>query len=285
VQRTILGKYHVTNTNSFYSGDDAWVAPVDPTQPAATAKSQPPYYLTMRLPGQDESAFQLYSTYIPRSLGEGTRNVLTGYLSVNADPGENYGKFTLLALPKQTTVRGPGQVQNDFNADPVGSTELNLLDQGSTTVRKGNLLTLPVGGGLLYVQPVYVQSTGETSYPVLQKVLVSFGDEIAFESTLDAALDEIFGGDSGASTGDEGVPVTPVEPGEELPEEPTVPEEPVEPTEPGQEETPDFEAALADAQEALQDREAAYASNDLVAAAEADERLQDALERLFAASN
>ncbi len=285
VQRTILGKYHVTNTDSFYSGDDAWVTPVDPTQPAASAKAQPPYYLTMKLPGQDQSAFQLYSTYIPRSQGEGTRNVLTGYLSVNSDPGENYGEFTLLALPKQTTVRGPGQVQNDFNADPVVSTELNLLDQGSTTVRKGNLLTLPVGGGLLYVQPVYVQSTGETSYPVLQKVLVSFGDEIAFESTLDAALDQIFGGDSGANAGDEGVPAEPTEPGEtpELPdtEEPGT-------DEPGTE-TPDtpgagFDAALADAQKALKDREAAYASNDLVAAAEADERLQDALERLFAAS-
>ena len=282
VQRTILGKYHVTNTNSFYSGDDAWVTPPDPTQPAATAKAQPPYYLTMRLPGQEQPAFSLYSTYIPRSLGEGTRNVLTGYLSVNADPGEDYGKFTLLALPKQTTVRGPGQVQNDFNADPAVSTELNLLDQGSTTVTKGNLLTLPVGGGLLYVQPVYVQSTGETSYPVLQKVLVSFGDEIAFESTLDAALDVIFGGDSGANAGDEDVPATPVEPGEELPEDPTTP---TEPTEPGGETTPDFDAALADAQKALQDREAAYAANDRVAAAQADERLQDALERLFAASS
>src|SRR5690606_30243382 len=279
VQRTILGKYHVTNTNSFYSGDDAWVTPVDPTQPAATAKSQPPYYLTMKLPGQDESAFQLYSTYIPRSLGEGTRNVLTGYLSVNADAGENYGKFTLLTLPKQTTVRGPGQVQNDFNADPVVSTELNLLNQGSTAVRKGNLLTLPVGGGLLYVQPVYVQSTGETSYPVLQKVLVSFGDEIAFEPTLDAALDKIFGGDSGANAGDEGVPAEPTEPGET----PEVPEEPGTETP----ETPQagaFDEALADAQKALKDREAAYAKNDLVGAAEADERLQDALERLFASS-
>src|SRR5690606_4999407 len=109
----------------------------------------------------------------------------------------------------------------------------------------------------------------------------SFGDEIAFESTLSAALDAIFGGDSGANTGDEDVPVTPIEPGEEIPEEPTTP---TEPTEPGGETTPDFDAALADAQKALQDREAAYASNDLVAAAEADERLQDALERLFAAS-
>src|SRR5690606_28571920 len=124
---------------------------------------------------------------IPRSTdASNARSNLTGYLAVNSDPGDDYGKFTLLTLPKDSTVSGPGQVQNNFNADTDVSTELNLLNQGATKVIKGNLLTLPVGGGLLYVQPVYVQSTGETSYPILQKVLVSFGDEIAFESSLDA---------------------------------------------------------------------------------------------------
>src|SRR5690606_15130811 len=122
-----------------------------------------------------------------------------------------YGKFTLLTLPKAETVPGPGQVQNNFNADPTVSTALNLLSQGSTSVIKGNLLTLPVGKGLLYVQPVYIKSTGETSYPLLKKVLVAFGDKIAFEPTLDAALDKIFGGDSGASAGDNDA--EPAEPG------------------------------------------------------------------------
>lgn len=283
VQRAVLGTYHVTDTNSFYSGDDAWVTPDDPTSGGGVAQAQPPYYLSMQLPGMDKPAFSLYSTYIPRSRGEGTRNILTGYLAVNADAGENYGKFTLLTLPTQNTVAGPGQVQNNFNADPVVSRELNILDQGATTVRKGNLLTLPVGGGLLYVQPVYVQSTGETSYPVLQKVLVSFGDKIAFEDSLDAALDTIFGGDSGANAGDEGVPTTPSDPtGPSEPTEPTDPEEPVVPSKPSVPGS-DFDGALEDAQKALLDREAAYAANDRVAAAEADKRLQDALERLFAA--
>ncbi|TQL47392.1 hypothetical protein FB562_0449 [Homoserinimonas aerilata] len=282
VQRTILGTYHVTDTNSFYSGDDAWVTPDDPTSSAATAKAQPPYYMTMKMPGADSAAFSLYSTYIPRSSGEGTRSILTGYLSVNADAGENYGKFTLLALPKDTTVAGPGQVQNNFNSDTAVSTELNLLDQGATSVRKGNLLTLPVGGGLLYVQPVYVQSTGETSYPILQKVLVSFGDEIAFESSLDAALDVIFGGDSGAVAGDENVPDAPTVPTD--PDAPETPETPTTPTTPGAGDSSAFTQALADARDALQEREAAYAANDLVAAAQADEKLQKALETLFAES-
>jgi hypothetical protein len=215
VQRAILGQYHVTDPGSFYSQDDAWTSPNDPASPAANPTLQPPYYLTMQMPDQDTPSYSLYSTFQPNASGEGSRNVLTGYLAVNADAGSvdgeraaDYGTLRLLTLPKDGTVPGPGQVQNQFNGDPTVSTELNLLRQGSSTVLNGNLLTLPVGGGLLYVQPVYVQSTGDTSYPLLQKVLVAFGDQIAFEDTLDSALDVLFGGDSGAAAGDTVVPVT-----------------------------------------------------------------------------
>ncbi|WP_353987607.1 UPF0182 family membrane protein [Ruicaihuangia caeni] len=285
VQRSILGTYHVTDPTTFFSNNDAWVAPNEPTATGQNPPLQPPYYLTMQMPGEDSPAFSLYSTFIPRGTAESTRNVLFGYLSVNADAGstpgeisENYGKLTLLNLPKQNTVPGPGQVQANFNADPTVSRELNLLRQGETEVLSGNLLTLPVGGGLLYVQPVYVKSKTETAYPLLQKVLVAFGDGIAFEDTLDAALDALFGGDSGAPAGDSDVPAEPTTPG--TPTEPGTPAEPGTPTQPSTE----LDQALQDAAQALRDREAAYASNDLVAAAQADQRLQDALERAIAAS-
>ena len=142
---------------------------------------------------------------------------------------------------------------------------------------KGNLLTLPVGGGLLYVQPVYIQSTGETSYPILQKVLVAFGDKIAFEPTLNAALDKLFGGNSGATAGDTGVEAPATPPGTETPPGRT----PTSPTTPASNTA--LQSALQDAAKALKDREAAYAANDLVAAAQADERLQKALEAALAA--
>ena len=233
----------------------------------------------MQVPGTDEPAFTLYSTYIPRTgSDDASQSVLTGYLAVNSDAGPDYGKLTLLTLPKSDTVPGPGQAQNQFTSDADVARELNILAQGDTNVIRGNLLTLPVGGGLLYVQPVYVQSTGETSYPLLRKVLVAFGEKVAFEDTLDAALDAIFGGDSGADAGDGGVPTDPTP-------EPTDPETPTEPTDPG---TGNIdEAALAEAleayQEALADREKAYADGDLVAAAQADERMQQAVEDAIAA--
>jgi uncharacterized protein len=279
VQRAILGTYHVTKADSFYSNDDAWITPNEPVTTAGVKTLQPPYYLTMKMPGADKPAFSLYSTYIPQN----ARDILAGYLAVDADAGNtpgqispDYGKFTLLALPKQNTVPGPGQVQNNFNSDPTVSTELNLLSQGSTDVVKGNLLTLPVGGGLLYVQPVYIKSTGETSYPILQKVLVAFGDKIAFEPTLNAALDQLFGGNSGATAGDTGVETPTTPPGTETP--PTTPTTPAQPSS-----NTALQSALQDASKALKDREAAYAANDLVAAAQADERLQKAIEAALAA--
>jgi uncharacterized membrane protein (UPF0182 family) len=284
VQREILGTYHVTSANTFYSGTDAWISPDDPVANSGTAKAQPPYYLTMKLPGTEEPAFTLYSTYIPRSQGEGTSNILTGYLAANADAGstagekaEGYGKLTLLTLPKQDPVPGPGQVQASFNTDTEVANQLALLTRGDTAVKRGNLLTVPVGGGLLYVQPVYVESTAETSYPILRKILVSFGDKIAFEDTLDAALDSLFGGDSGAAAGDG--EVTP-------PAEPTDPTTPTEPTEPSEPSTPgsddEFTAALEDVQEALTARAEALRSGDLAAYAEADAALVAALDALFA---
>lgn len=277
VQRDILGEYHVTDSVSFFNRDDEWVTPNDPAAPAGADTLQPPYYLTMQMPGAESPAFTLYSTFIPASSGGNSRNVLYGYLAANADAGDDYGKLTLLTLPRQTTVPGPGQVQNQFDSNATVAQQLNLLRQGETEVISGNLLTLPVGGGLLYVQPVYVQSTGGTSYPLLRKVLVAFGNEVAFEDTLDQALDSLFGGESGAKAGDGDVdPVAPV-----APEQPIDPEQP---TDPAPDADAEFQAALQQARAALLEREAAYAANDLVAAAEADERLQAALERLFALS-
>jgi uncharacterized protein len=275
VQRSVLATYHVTNPIEFYSRTDAWTTPDDPTETVEVA--QPPYYLTMQVPGTDEPAFTLYSTYIPQTTGS-SQNILTGYLAVNSDPGEDYGKLTLLKLPKDDTVSAPGQVQAQFNSDDVVANQLNILERGgSTTVIRGNLLTLPVGGGLLYVQPVYVQATGGTSYPLLRKILVAFGDDIAYEDTLDAALDKLFGGDSGAEAGDGDVPVTPTEPTD--PEEPTTPTEPTTPVD-----RTELQQALDDYLVALAAREAAYARNDLVAAAQADQDMQDAVERAIAAS-
>ncbi|HEX8496091.1 MAG TPA: UPF0182 family protein, partial [Actinomycetales bacterium] len=274
VQRTLFAKYHVTDPGAFYGGDDFWRVPDDPTRSGSTV--QPPYYLTLQMPGASEPNYSLTSTFIPT--GTGTRNVLTAFAAVNSNAGSTagvksptYGEIRVLQLPKDSVVSGPGQVQNNFNANPTVSQSLNLLRQGSSGVENGNLLTLPVGGGLLYVQPVYVRGAGTTSYPLLQKVLVSFGDKIGFADTLDEALDQVFGGNSGAETpdgeagggGDGEQPGTPAPPT-------TTPQE-------------QLRQALADAQAAIEAGQAALARQDFAAYGAAQNRLQAALQRAVAA--
>nr|WP_127126789.1 UPF0182 family protein [Georgenia sp. SYP-B2076] len=276
VQRQLLSHYHVTDAASFYSGSNFWNIPQDPT---VGNVPQPPYYLTMKMPDQDQAQFSLTSSFIPG--GQTQRNILTGFLAVDSETGdtpgkvrEGYGQMRLLELPSDVTVPGPGQVQNNFNSNPTVSSELNLLRQGGSEVRLGNLLTLPVGGGLLYVQPVYVQASSGTQYPLLQRVLVSFGDSIGFAPTLDEALNEVFGGNSGAQAGDAGVTPNQPAPGEQPPG--------------GTTEVPAaaqqrLTQALSDAQAALTEGNTALSTGDWNAYGQAQDRLSKAIADALAA--
>ena len=276
VQRELLSLYHVTNPDDFYESNDAWQVPSDPTVANANVK-QPPYYLSLRMPDQKEETFSLTSTFIPASAAGGAqRNVLYGFLSAEADAGtgkagekaDGYGKLRLLELPRSTSVPGPGQAQQNFDSNTTVSRELNLLRTGASTVLNGNLLSLPVGGGILYVQPVYVKSTGQTSYPTLRKVLVSFGDRVGFADTLSEALNDLFQGSSGAVTteGDGsssgGGSTTPPAPADA----------------PAR-----LKQALADADAAIKAGQEALAAGDFAKYGEEQKKLQDALTRAIAA--
>ncbi|WP_115787909.1 UPF0182 family protein [Arthrobacter silvisoli] len=275
VQRELLGRYHVTNPDRFYNNVDAWSVPNDPTVTGTDAVKQPPFYMSLQMPGQSKPAFQLTSSFIPQTVNGNARNILYGFLSADSDAGSSkgvkdpgYGQLRLLQLPTDTQVPGPGQAQNKFNSDPEVSRELNLLRQGASDVLNGNLLTLPVGGGLLYVQPVYLKSTGETSYPTLQRVLVAFGDKVGFAATLDEALDELFGGDSGAQAGDSA----------NNGQTPTTPNNPKPPS--GAEDAKaDLKNALDEANKALQDGQAALAKGDFAGYGAQQSKLAAALKK------
>lgn len=284
VQRAVLGEYHVTSPDAFYSEEDKWRTPNDPvssTQANAQKFLQPPYYLTLAAGAKADPNFSIYSTYIPAAEGETQRDILTGYLAANSNAGnkkgeisEDYGSLKMLTLPKSNSIPGPGQVQNSFTTDSKVSNLLNILRQGESEVISGNLLTVPVGGGLLYVQPVYVKAKTGTSFPILQKVLVSFGDQIAFEDTLDGALDALFAGDSGANAGDGNVPT----------DEPAVdPEAPAVDEGAGSGAPMTLDAALKELQQAFKDRDAAMKKGDWAAYGKADERAKQALEAALAA--
>jgi len=236
VQRSLFATYHVTDPQAFYGGQDFWKIPDDPTiVPASGPAATPPYYLTLQMPGTTAPAFSVTSTFAPQN-----KQTLAAFMAVDSDPGSSdYGQIRVLQLPRNTTIAGPEQVQNNFESNPNVSAELSLLRRGGSDVQLGNLLTLPVGGGLLYVEPVYVKATGQTSYPLLQKVLVSFGNQIGFANTFQAALDSVFQGNSG------GVTLEPQKPGGVTPTKPGT-------TSPGvTSPSSDLTRALADAQAAL----------------------------------
>jgi len=291
VQRQILATYHVTDPGAFYSNEDAWKTPLDPT--SSDDLLQPPYYLTMKLPGDTSSAYTLYSSFTPASNQSESASILKGYFAVDSDAGAvagkvapGYGKFTLLTIATSDNVWGPGQVQATVKSDPNVSTKLNQLRiGGATQVQEGNLLTIPVGGGMLYVEPVYVKSTGSTSYPLLQEVIVSFGGKIAMEPTLDAALDDLFGGSSGAVTGDQNTPTTPstptTPPSDGTTTPPTGTPTPT-PTTPATGGTA-LQQAIQDAQTAYDDAQTALKNGDWTAYGEAQTRLQQALQKAAAA--
>jgi uncharacterized protein len=187
VQRDLLTKFHVTDPAAFYSGSDYWKVPADPTKTAGSA-DQPPYYLTMGLPGDAVPSFRLTSALVANA-----RPNMAAFVAVNSDPaGPTYGKITVLQLPSNTQADGPGQVANNFESFTPAATELSLLRRGGSDVDLGNLLTLPLGGGLIYIEPVYVKSTGATSYPTLKRVLVEFNGAISYKPTLSEALDQVF---------------------------------------------------------------------------------------------
>jgi uncharacterized membrane protein (UPF0182 family) len=266
VQRVIMSRYHVTDATTFYNGTDVWIVPFDPTV-SPSQVFQPPYYLTLQMPGE-ESAFSLSTTFAPQR-----RQTLAAFMAVNSEPGENYGQLRVLQLPSNTTIPGPQQVQNNFESDPVVSSQLSLLRRGGSEVQLGNLLSLPFNNGLLYVEPVYLRAAAD-GFPLLRKVLVGYGANVALDDTLTGALAQVFG-------------TSPIATPEPLPEEgvdpetgtPTPPLPPVTPEPSTGDPSLDLAIAIAEAQLAYDDGRRALAVGDFTAYGLAQDRLEAALEK------
>ncbi|MHA7860147.1 UPF0182 family membrane protein [Tessaracoccus sp. Y36] len=221
-QREILGRYHTTNPGTWYQQSDVWQVPNDPIRGSESRQKQPPYFLTIRWPGDDEPVYSNTTVFVPKD-----RENLSVYLAVNSDAdSDDYGRMRVLKLSDAEQIAGPGQTFNFISTNPVVAERLLPFNRqgASATAIHGNLLTLPLGGGLLYVQPIYTQAVTSGSYPALRFIVVRFGEHIGIGDTLQAALDQVFQGDAGAETGEggaEGVPPV-VEPGGEVEgEEPT----------------------------------------------------------------
>ncbi|WP_370287708.1 UPF0182 family protein [Nocardioides sp.] len=269
VQRFQLAKYHVTDPGVFYSGNDRWEVPEDPNSDAGQT-FQPPYRLfSTGVDGTDD--WSLTSVFQPRG-----RSTLSAYLQVNSDATklDRFGKLRLLEVSDPNTP-GPGQVANQMQQEDAVSAALQQYRvSGATPPRFGNLLTLPVDKGLIYIQPVYaVRAAGAASFPILQFVIVKYGDAVGIDRTLPTALGTALGVDLGSGTSTPTTPTTPTTPG--TPTTPTTPDTPST----GGTLDQQISAALREADTAFKAADTAQAANDTVTWAQQLEKAQAAIQK------
>jgi hypothetical protein len=272
VQRELLTRYHVDNPLEFYGNVSFWDVPSDPTVPGgggAGGAPQPPYYILAGEPGaggqqNNTPTFQLTSALVFRN-----RDILSAYVTASSDPA-NYGKITVLQLPPDTQTLGPQQVQTQFVGSPEVSQDLGLLSRGGqSTVEYGNLLTLPVAGGLLFVEPVYIERANQqSSYPQLARVLVSYNGRVGYDANLSVALDQVFGAGAGAAVAP---PAGGAPPAAQQGATPGMPAAPAA--------NPQVAAAAASIQSAINQLRAANQSGDFAAQGQALQALDSAVQQ------
>jgi uncharacterized membrane protein (UPF0182 family) len=210
VQATMYGKYHITTASSFYSAADAWqLSPSPgsgspsqalPTTLTTNAQGQQvstgqlvrmaPLYQELRIPGQNQQSFNLLDAFVPIS-GQSQIQTLSGFMMAGSDPG-HYGQLEMFVTPRNSPVTGPAIVASQIDAAPGVSQLITFYDQSGSSVLLGNLLMIPVADSLLYIQPMYVQSS-RNPIPVLTEVIAAYGKQVQIKPTLSAALQAVFG--------------------------------------------------------------------------------------------
>ena len=206
----MYGKYHIVKASSFYSAADAWTLSPDPgsgspLQAAATTQTvnaqgqvvstgqlvrMSPIYQVMRIPGETTQSFNLLDALVPVSTGSQIQT-LSGFMVAGSDPG-HYGQLQMFVTPRDNPVNGPAIVSAKIGATPTVSGQISLLNQNGSSVLLGNVLMIPVANALLYVQPLYVESS-RNPFPVLQRVIAVYGNQpAAIGNSLSSALTQLF---------------------------------------------------------------------------------------------
>lgn len=184
VQRDLLSRFHVTAPNEFFSQQDFWQVPADPAN-SGTQEKQPPYYVLAKMPQQNNLNFQLTAAVVPRSRAN-LAALVSGYYA------DGKPVLQVYELPDNTNIQGPAQVHQTMVNQNQARQDITLLESSDSRPVFGNLLSLPIAGGMLYVQPLYIRSTtAENPFPLLNKVLVNFGDKAAYANNLQDGLKQL----------------------------------------------------------------------------------------------
>ncbi|MBW3664666.1 MAG: UPF0182 family protein [Actinobacteria bacterium] len=191
IQARVYQTYHIPTTEAFYSKADAWDIPNDPSQIANQAAGQNqaapllrPYYLLMRLPGEADEEFVLIQPYLARN-----KPNMIAWLAGRSDPG-HLGDLFAVQFPSSQTILGPQQAQARIEQDDRIAEYITLRDQAGSEVIRGNLLVIPIGSSILYVEPLFLESP-QARIPQLERVVLVMGERVVFERTLQEALETL----------------------------------------------------------------------------------------------
>jgi uncharacterized protein len=179
VQTRMFGRYHVTNALRFFQNDDLWTVPQ--SQGGSQTLPSEAYYVIMRMPGEPEAEFLLLQPMVPVS----RPNMIAWIAAQMDDP--NYGSTRVYRFPADTTIFGPAQIEARIVQNPQISEQFTLWSQGGSTVIQGNLIVVPVGDSLIYLQPVYLQSQ-QSAFPEFQRIIVASPRQVVWAETLGEAL-------------------------------------------------------------------------------------------------
>ncbi|MDO4541812.1 MAG: UPF0182 family protein, partial [Bacillota bacterium] len=184
IQAKVYTKYHMTDINVFYQNEDRWDIAKE-IYGTEEAKMTPTYYI-MKLPGEETAEFILSIPYTPLS-----KNNMTALLVARND-GESYGNLVLYQLPKDKIIYGPRQVEAQINQNTEIAQDFTLWESSGSKYTRGNMFVIPIEDSLMYVEPIYLESSN-SSLPEVKRVIIYYNERIAYESTLDAALNAMFG--------------------------------------------------------------------------------------------
>lgn len=188
IQSDMYGIYHMENPTVFYNKEDVWQIS---TQKYGTEEEEievDSAYMVMKHPEGEEEEFVLMIPYTPRE-----RDNMVSWLAALND-GENYGELIVYKFPKQKLIYGPMQIEKRIDQNTEISKELTLLDQQGSNVIRGNLLTIPIDNSIIFVEPIYIQSTGDdNNLPEVKRVIVAYENQIVMRESLQEGLNEVFG--------------------------------------------------------------------------------------------
>jgi uncharacterized protein len=182
----VYATYHMSDPETFYHREDQWQIPGSVDAPEGRRPASFMRHIVMRLPGEREPEFILMRPFTPRQ-----KDNLAAWMVARND-GDHYGKLVVYRFPQQSLVFGPTQVVNRINQDTEVARQISLWDQRGSQVIRGELLVIPIGQSLIYVQPLYLRAEGGR-IPELKRVIVAHEGQVAMEESLDAGLARLFG--------------------------------------------------------------------------------------------